>query len=306
MTPHLTICYQTCRADPKIEWFFDSLKREISSLGESSPIITVVVVSFFVLDYPWLQPGMFLHDLKVVPPKPNVWQGPHRLTRQNYFAAANSRNTGLCLAPDGWIAYVDDLSVLIPGWLKCVSEAMQGDYIMLGAYKKVKKLVVEDGVAKSWEEFPEGVDTRWSHGANEPVPAPASFLFGCSFASTVEALLTVGGHPEYVDSLGGEDYCLGIALENNGFKLKYDRRALTLESYEHHYDGKQFKRTDKGVSPHDKSHAALRQAENSRYFENYYSGGIRALRQHVLNGGQFPTDKVPQHDWFDGQLISEM
>lgn len=294
---HLTVCYQTCRTNPQLAWFLESFARERAS--HDGPV-KLVIVDFHAQDET-------IEGAVWVPPKPCVWQGPFRLTKENYFAAANSRNTGLCYAPDGWIAYVDDLSVLMPGWLSSIREAMSGNYIVLGAYKKVKDLVVEKGAVKSCTEFPSGIDSRWGSGANCPVQASGSWLFGCSFAAPVEALLTVNGSDENADGLGSEDYLLGIRLQNAGYTFRYDRRMLTLESEELHHIGTPFKRRDKGVSPNDKSHALLRQAEGSRWAPNYFGeGGIRALRDIILAGGNFPISQIPDRDWFDGQPLSEL
>lgn len=298
----LTVCYQTCRRESKIEWFLDSLRRECAGDLDA---VKLVVVDFYANERShaglcWDGPAVH------VPPKPNVWQGPHRLTKEDYFAAANSRNTGLCHAPDGWIVYVDDLSVLMPGWLRCVRDAMHGHYIVFGSYKKVRNLVVRGGVAVSYDEFHGGIDSRWPQGADGPVPCAGDWLYGCSFAAPVEALLTIGGLPEICDGLGFEDVITGIALQNAGYSFKYDRRMLTLESYEHHGHEKPFKRIDKGKSPNDKSHAVLNLARSSRHFQNYHPGGIRALREMVLAGEPFPICQIPAHDWYDGQPLSEL
>lgn len=40
---------------------------------------------------------------------------------------------------------------------------------------------------------------------------------------------------------------------------------------------------------------------------NYYGeGGLRAVRNRVLNGEPFPIIQVPDADWFDGQLLKEI
>ena len=65
-------------------------------------------------------------------------------------------------------------------------------------------------------------------------------------------------------------------------------------------------RRDKGVSPNDKSHAALRIARGTKYFENYFPGSTRALRDHYQKHGSFPIVLEPKHDWYDGQLLAEM
>ena len=316
---NLTIAYFTNRPDPKIRWFFDSLHRETG--GDYSGI-KVVVVDFFAHDRMsgrLAQSGggyTALMDAPcspvVVAPKPTVWQGPHRLTTQDYFAASNARNTAICHAPDGYIAFVDDLSVLLPGWLNAVREAMAGGYIALGAYKKQKQLVVENGNVVSFEEFPLGVDSRWNHGNDSrPVTAAGSWMFGCSLAAPVQAFLDINGFDEDGDSMGGEDYAAGMMLEKHGYTFKYDRRMLTYESEEDHAQLPVFKRVIKKTHMHpiDASHAYLSMLTTGGRTKapNYFGeGGITALRQHILAGGEFPITQIPQHHWPDGQPLSEM
>lgn len=305
MNQHLTIAYITSRKDCKLEWFLSSLKNQINS----DDVISIVIIDFYMTEKAKILFSSVPGSIAVVhsAPKPCVWQGPHKLTKEDWFAASNARNTALCLAPDGWICYVDDLSVLMPGWLNAVREAVAGNYIALGAYKKVKNLVVENGEVKSYEEYPAGVDSRWGFGKdNEAVPATGGMMYGCSVAMPVEGLLTIGGWPEYVDGLSSEDYICGLALQNVGYKFKYDRRMLTLESEEHHHLEPSLKRSDYGTSPLDKSHAALNIAMSAKYFDNYYEGGMRKMREEVLSGKPFPVVNNPQHEWFTKTPLSEL
>lgn len=302
----ISVCYITNRIQPQIGWFFDSLHRECK--GDYSDL-TVIVVDYFAAERHAGSPRgkcQFVYTT----PKPCVWQGPHRLTKKDYFAAANARNTALCLAPDGHIAFVDDLSVLLPGWLNCVRQSQRENYIALGTYQKVKCLEVKDGLVVSFAAFPEGIDSR-SKLCSQPVTScGGNWLYGCSFAAPVEALLDVNGSDENCDStgIGSEDYCLGIRIGNlKKYSFRYDKRMMTYESEEGHRNPVYPKGTDKGVSPNDKSHSILRMAQQSKWAPNYFGeGGIRALRQKALAGEPFPVCQIPQHDFFDGQSLSEL
>jgi hypothetical protein len=319
----LTIAYLTNRKNPRLRWFFDSLHRET---GGNYTGIRVVVVDYWFHDRCNVWPeahdvaawadriikagGDYFHGS----PKPSVWQGPHRLTTRDYFAASNARNTALCLAPDGFIAYVDDLSVLMPGWLTAVRDAMAGNYVVLGAYKKQKQLVVENGEVQSFEEFPAGVDSRWGRGRDDgPVVAAGSWLFGCSVAGPVEAWLRINGWDEDNDSMGGEDYACGIMLERAGYQIRYDRRMLTYESEEAHHEERPFLRVIKkhrgaNAACPDASHWMLQAVMRDRHRAPNYFGpeGIRGVRAQVLAGEPFPITQIPQHHWPDGQPLSEM
>ena len=145
---NLTFAYCTSRKEPRLQWYLDSLKRELNANGRyllQNPIIVITPHVDSVMQAVTVPEGL---RLMVRPPKPCVWQGPHRLTKEDWFAAGNARNTALCYALDGWIVFTDDLSVLCPGWLKAVLEALtHEDTITCGSYEKVKLLKVQDGSA---------------------------------------------------------------------------------------------------------------------------------------------------------------
>jgi hypothetical protein len=290
----LTIAYVTSRRDCRIEWFLDSLAPQIQGRA-----ICIMAVDHFYNE-------RSMPSLLQSPPKPNVWNGPHRLTSEDWFAMASARNTALCLCDTTYLAYVDDLSVLMPGWLDAVYEAVEGNYIGCGAYRKVKNLVVENGIPVSFEEG--GTDNRISLVSQDVTDCNGAWLYGCSLVAPVEALLSVDGWPESIcDGMGFEDCLMGIVLKNNGNTLKFDRRMMTLEAEELHFVEPAMKRSDYGVSPNDKSHKALEIARNSATFDNGFGeGGIRALREKVLSGKPFPIQHNPRHEWFTGMPLSEL
>lgn len=304
---NLTIAYFTARREPKVEWFFDSLQRETK--GDYTGI-EVVVVDFWHAARARGWAGRARH----VAPKPTVWQGSNRLTKADYFAASNARNTALCLAPDGWIAFVDDLSVLLPGWLAAVRAAMAEGYIACGAYRKVKDLVVRAGEVVSFTDHAAGWDHRWGAGREDKaVECPGGWMFGCSLAAPVEAFLQINGYPEACDGMGYEDAVCGAALARNGWPLRYDRRMLTYESEELHQQGPVMRREDPcrgnpNANPRDDmSHAMLRMFSQARRFDNWFGAeGLAGLRQRVLAGEGFPPMRIPEHRWFDAKPLREL
>lgn len=300
----LTICYVTYRRQPCIEWFLESLSREVAANKMTKADIRLVIVDWHKDRHDY---GHLDDSVMHVTPKPSVWQGPHRLTREDYFSASNARNTGLCYAPDGWIAYVDDLSVLMPGWLAAVRRAMEGGYIACGAYQKVKDLNVYDGKVESFTELPNGRDSRWYNGSdNDAVIASGSQLYGCSCVMPVEALLKVNGWPEDLcDGTGSEDYITGMVLEKHGYEFRYERRMFTLEGEESAFFDKPLKRCDYGEHPKNKSHEILHLAGELTRFEQSF-GDIRDLRATILAGGSFPIPTMPTHEWFTGIPLGEL
>lgn len=316
----VTFAYMTSRKDCRFEWWADSLKRE---LGGSFGDHQIIVVDFW--SQPMVKDGWKLSDvvartryfmqhcdapnLLVTAPKPNVWQGQYRLPKDNWFAACNARNTAFILCQNDYIVFSDDLSVILPGWWKTILEDTRPNTIVCGAYQKVNKLVVENGNVVSFEDSPHGHDNRERHLEGRP-PGPfecgGNWMFGCSFAMPIEAALAVNGYDENCGSLSFEDVIFGVRLMNAGYQFVYDPRMKTLESEELHAQGPVMKRTDKGQSPKDKSHAILSMAMHSKWAPNYFGeGGLRAVRERVLDGADLPMQQVPQHDWWDGQPVAE-
>lgn len=318
----LTIAYCTARKEPRIEWFFDSLRNEMENTDTYREDIRVMVIDFWAvnpqarlpLSHYSTDPNRLHHWVQ---PKPSVWQGGHRLTKENWFAMASCRNTALCLCDTTHLSYCDDLSVLVPGWLGEAVAAASANTIVLGAYRKVKDLVVENGVIKSFTDYPQGHDNRLGYGTTVR-KCRGEWLYGCSLVAPVEALLSVNGWPEDLcDSLGYEDCTMGICLENAGYKFIYNPRMMTYESEELHHVGKAFRKEDwhfedgkpvvGGNGHSDKSHAALNIARASKYFPNSFGeGGIRELRRKVLAGEPWPIPGTPDREWYTKQLLSDL
>lgn len=305
----LTFAYTTCRQHPQLTWFMDSLKLQLQAHPELE--YRIVVVDFWSDQRAWAYP-----EIIFTKPMPNVWNGHHRLTKENWFNASASRNAALCHAPDGYIVYVDDLSVLLPGWLDAVLQAK--DYIACGAYKKVRNLVVDNGIITSFLPWPPGEDNRLKHVKEDVTNCGGNWAYGCSLAGPVEAFLSVNGWPnDLCGGLGFEDVLMGIVMANAGWSLKYDRRMMTYESDELHSVEPSFRREDwhmengvavfGGNGGDDKSHRALHIAQSSKSFANSFGdGGIREIRRKVLAGEPFPVIQVPDREWYSGKLLSEL
>jgi len=296
-----------------VQWFFDSLHRECKGNYDG---LKIVVLDFYA-DEPgrrdWLAKQTHC-DVTHVPPKHTVWQGKHRLTTQDYYAISNTRNTIACYAPDGFLAYVDDLSVLRTGWLDSVRRAMQKGYVVCGSYRKVLSLVVENGEAVYWRDNKAGVDPRLGLGREDgAVTIPGGAMYGCSLAMPIEALLDVNGFDENTDccGLGGEDSLMGLMLEHCGWPIKYDIRMQTLESEERHHWPKPLLRIieKKEGDPLDASWAILNPvlAGHVKRAVNYFGEeGLAGLRQRILKGESFPIMKIPDRSWYSGKLLSEL
>lgn len=182
----LTVAFITARRDSRVQWFMESLAAQWVLLNH------VIVIDRFAetgnseeafkqafrgpLRIEREKGNDLARWLTVVHPKPNVWSGPHRLTKEDWFAAASARNTAICLCKTSHIAFVDDLSVFLPhnrtpphdeagnrvirSWCEAAYAACDGGYVACGAYKKVRNLVVEDGIPVSYDQTESGTDDR--------------------------------------------------------------------------------------------------------------------------------------------------
>lgn len=219
--------------------------------------------------------------------KPNMHQGPFRLTSRDMFCAGHARNTGILAAKHPYFVGVDDLSVVLPTWWPQVRHAADSGYCVAGAYWKQKQLVVEGGEIKSFEEYPGGRDTRWAHGSETGiVPWHGGNVYGCSFGMPIELLLKVNGFEELAGGEGGEDYCLGIRAERAGGQWFYNRNMQTWESEEGHHEEPSLPRERKLVTP-DRVPAGYESYKHVRDDEKYYSDHVMLNR--LRNETRFTT-----------------
>lgn len=308
-----TIAYMTCRKEPHIEWFLQSLARLCTDASQK-----IIVVDFYA-DEPGRRELFASYNtggfpIKHVTQKPSVWQGKHRLTCGNFFDAGGARNTALCLCEDDRIVFIDDLTVLSPEWYKCAVAASDRTGYTFGSYRKVMNLRVNDGMITGFGDNPIGHDARRSRvkHLDRASACHPDWLFGCSLMAPMESLLQSGGWPETLTSgMGYEDSCMARIVRNRNDPTTFDPRMMTYESEEgHHVAGDRFHRMDpckcNPCTPvrNDKSHAMLRKVEAATVIDNGYD--IRSLRAHVLGGGEFPVPTEPTHEWFSGVALEDL
>src|SRR6185503_20837727 len=140
---NLTIGFITSRHEPCFAWMFDSLKPQIKADDQ----IQIVVIDLLLDQRAGLMVrngqfgseialGRYPATVEAHVPKPCVWQGEHRRTRENWWAISNSKNSVVCYAIHPWVAFLDDRCVLLPGYLDSIRDAIAGEYAVAGAYEK--------------------------------------------------------------------------------------------------------------------------------------------------------------------------
>jgi len=303
----LTVAFVTGRADPKLEWVVDELYEQ----AKPSDVIDILVVdalcrSPFALvpnarPAGCLRQGSGVKSVRVVDPKPNIWQGKHRITKCDWWGASSSRNTAFVYSEHDYIAFLDDRSHIGPKWLETVRRGeRERASVIAGTYDKL-----ENGVLTS--------DTRRPHAPNGKINCGGGWLYGCTFALPLEWALNVGGFEEGCDGQGAEDYIFGLNLANAGYRIDFSvDLAVRQERAEVSKEGvggagsSGYKRIDKGISPNDKSHAALARFGSRAHTE--FTPDLRHLRELAQRGEPMPIPdpNYDYRDWFDGQLIRTM
>lgn len=325
------MAYITARPEPRFEWFFDSLSLN----ARREEISQIIVVDFFAqecdgqtaekvsqrIEHVMTCAKHFHKITRVVPPKPNVWQGKHRLTPRNWWAASNARNSALCLCKNDFIAYLDDRCVLAPTWLDAVLEAREKQYAVCGVYEKRSKLMVLNGrIVDEGELLASDVRMKGVTDPQRRRPCPGEWVFGCTFALPTEWMLNVNGFSELSDSASMEDVIFGKMLENNGYPIYHDGRMKMIEDRtieecdsagldraEFKNPAHNMKRSSKEKHPNDvndKLHTLLR--TEAKLKRSTHQWDLRVVRNSVLAGNSFPVPTTPTHDWHDQQALKDM
>lgn len=328
----LTIAYFTSRKDPKIEWFFCSLNRELK--GDWSNVEVLVVDYWFQYEGE-ARTKMFkdkvnlpnvediFKQVKHLSPKRSFCQGVHRYTKNEHFAASNARNTAFLHATHPFVACVDDLSVLANGWLDQVMWAYDNNCVILGAYAKVNDLKCDTKGKYASKVFKPGIDSRYNSqnlGSNMGAQlVDGSWLFGCSFGIPLDFALRVDGFDELCDMQGAEDYDFGIRVGRLGVQIFYCRNMMTYESEElHHCEGNaKFVRESKictanGLMPYKagimSDHAALQSVREEQRQLPIFRNAL--LQKREMRFYDYDTSWKSRYgvpcDWRTGEMLKDL
>lgn len=240
----LTIAYFTCRRDPKIEWFFKSLNRELK--GDWNNIHIIIIDYWFQYEPISRQEDFAIHyknytnNVLHISPKPCPVQGKYKVTKNDYFAASNARNTAFINCTTDYIVCIDDLTVIKEGWLDVVLWGQKNDFVLCGSYAKVKNLQCNDDGSYSFnkDSLKNGLDSRFNNPYvtnSFATKVAGSWLFGCSFALPLSLAFEVNGFDECADTIGSEDYLFGIRLGRATGNIYYSKKMFTYEDDDLHF-----------------------------------------------------------------------
>jgi glycosyltransferase involved in cell wall biosynthesis len=308
----LAIAYVTGRKNCRFDWLFSSL-----ALQNTKRITQIIVVDFYAQehhDIGWTRENVnerkndlfgqaekygFVKFLTHAPVRPNIWQGPHRIMRENWWAASAARNTAMAHCRADWIAFLDDRCVLTGGWMPAIKRAIQHNYIAFGSYEKHHNLAVRNGTPLgNLEVTRTASDNREAICGGGIVKAEGHWCYGCTLALPLKWALKVNGFSEdYADGCSMEDILFGMTLQNSGFPMRYDPSMKIIEDRTPSECTEKYRREDKGVSPNDKSHKLLEVFANAKTSMNSYS--LSAVRNDVLSGKPFPLPSASHIDWYD-------
>lgn len=315
----LTIVYLTFRLHPRFEWFSSSLAREFRSMPDVKREDVQIVVIDGRLWHEGFHRQLGLLDaaggqikFEHHPPKPSAWQGPSRQTSRDYFCAAASRNTAFCYAKGEHVIFVDDLSVLLPGWLKAHVHAADHNYVLAGTTCKNRNIEVDsEGTIVSYELLKVGQDSRIAQLSEALQPCGGGWLYGGTFSTPLSFALAVNGQDEICDTIGGEDYDFGTRLERAGAKVFISKACGTFEDHDAHHREPAMIRKDKPWEGPDGPYSSNRllnllHREHARTWTLGNDYKLRDLRDQVLGGVEFPQPKPDLRHWVDQQLLSEM
>jgi len=171
------------------------------------------------------------------PPKPSIWRGKYRKTKSNFFDASGTRNTGIILAENEHIVFVDDLSALSDGWINFHRKAAEDKIILCGAYDKVSDIVISDNKILSYKA--NNRDHRCqSQTENENLKVSGGWVFGQNVSFPLEFLERVNGYDEFLARRGCEDCNIGIRMELAGYKdlIFYNKNCLIIEDEAMHWN----------------------------------------------------------------------
>ncbi len=298
----LTVAIITARAEPRLDW----LVRDLEDQARPVDAIELVIIDSMDRSADVLVPGLArrasaIRDVAISPPKPNPWQGAHRVTSRDLHGIANARNTALCLASHDYIAFLDDRVRLGRRWLDVVREGERTRFAAICGPCDRDEL----GTGRAF-------DDRRDRAVRMRTHCSGDWFYGGNFALPLEWALEINGCEEGTDPVGRQDRVMGCMLVNRGRRIDYIPAMSVLLDRKLKRQGDAggtyhpFTRANRGgPPPGDKRSAIMRRF--ARLDRTELTPDLRELRAAIARGEAFPphgfTTQSP--DWYDARPIGE-
>ncbi len=213
----------TARKNPRYREMCNSIVTAVKAASLAT--LTVNFECVFVDEQMWYSPrerfqeveeivaGRFYYQL--IAPKPSRWRGPHRLTNNDYWDKANASNTGICVAENEYLAFIDDSTIVDRNWFVTLLQAMQMGVPMAGGYKYLKPgaKIDENGQILHGEVDSDDYRLR-KYSYAQPCTEPGE-MFGGNMGLPAELAYRCEGYDEIMSGSGG--------LEDSEFSVRVNR-----------------------------------------------------------------------------------
>ena len=316
----LTIALTTLRTNPRFDLFADSLAPQ---LNDSTEVLVIDGQLWYMKDrvQQLAEAVRNRFSYRHLPPKPTLWQGPHRVTSMDYWDACSARNTAFAFASGTQIAFVDDCMVIGDGFVEWHQRAARDGVALAGRYQSVRSETLDHQGLDS--------DSRYLISGEPPsaVPCSGAWLFGMNMSVPLYYALKTNGYDEKFSGQGGSEDCdFGVRIERSGCKVLYSAGTVVYQVMSTHeavcnYVGGDSIKTGRNPAARPKE---LRLNYDGKFHfaneklievlngqpERYWSVGncftLSALRSLARRGFPLPVPHEPKIDWRDGQLLTDM
>jgi hypothetical protein len=288
----ITFGFPTCRSQCGLDWFVDGLEWQARWLGFDLMSAELVVVDALL----WVDPQVRRDQISDivrgriplvhVPPKPSPFQGPDRLTKDEYAAHSSARNTVLCHARGDYILSVDDLSILEVTWLQFMLEAALHAKVVAGTYSKDNDVVVESGrcIERTITKF--FVDGRGNEGPR--FTNGGGWFFTGNFGLPMRLALKVNGFDERLNAFGCEDCDMGVRLARLGHETWIEPRAKTIQAQDLKLKQNDVSFSYRRIAPLEVDRWQCNSDPPDRTWTAGNDFVLRDLRASILAGGSYP------------------
>jgi len=322
--PTITIAYITCRSNPKIEWFFYSLNRELKGQFKN---IKIIIVDYLFQFYPNERYTEFKKhyqryeniNIKHIAPLPCPVQGKYKISSQNFFAAGLARNSAFVACDTDYIVCIDDLSVIKEGWFKVIEWGCKNNYVVLGSYAKVNNLTCDEhgNYTYDLDSYSKNLDSRFNNPYiknNFATKVSGSWLYGASFGMPCKLAMQLDGFDSICNTIGSEDSEFGIRLGRLTNEIYYSKTLFSFEDDLLHFvpENYSFKRismvlTDKTLMHTKKGknsdHAIIENVMESNNYLPFLPNNLIELKD--KNPEEIAKNFDKSIYWVNGELISK-